>query len=201
MQTSKKLISFIRRCWEHVMPQAGKTHDKNIAMKLGNSMAFQASALTSHGWAIRRINWNDDTTMTEMDAAKRFCALARPELINFQKVAQYDSVDVIGRSADGSISENFQIVRPWEGDFWKKLKTSHGVDKEALSKDEFCRLIDKAVNGKLKYPLRDRKTLILLIDASPVRIQAETEVTSHLNTVSDRTGFKEIRLVGLDQVV
>lgn len=147
----------------------------------------------------RRTDWFETKTSTEMDTAKRFSLFTDNGLTDFQKANEDDDVDIQGRSPDGSVCEDFQVTRLWDGEFWKPLNTTGASDRE-LTREEIRELILRAVErkGTKKYAHGRRRMLTLLIDTNPVPVLAQlvSGIQADLKVRLDEIGFKQVWLVG-----
>jgi hypothetical protein len=146
---------------------------------------------------VRRVGWPDEKVRTEVEAVRRFCHGHRCKLVNVHSsLSQHDDADVAATSADGLISEQFQVTRLWDSRFWQKLNTSGAVDTKVTS-DQLVGFVREALQRKEKYPRPRRKQLILLLDTEPYQIQPHSALRGpELRAELLECEFKQIWIVG-----
>jgi hypothetical protein len=196
----------LKELWSRLIAASPKTTSVVATPRNRVTTGLQASLLRASAGggqdiSVRRTNWNDTGPSSEIETAKRFSKFVGNGLTHFEKAPEDDDVDIKGKSADGAMSEEFQITRLWDGKFWKQLKATDASDRQ-LSKEELYRLILDAVERKeKKYASERRKMLILLIDASPEGVLPSLipSILSDLKAALNRIGFKQVWLVGSDK--
>jgi hypothetical protein len=197
----------LKELWSRLMNVAQRKTTSVVATTRNRvTTGFQASLLraTAGGgqdFSARRTNWNDTGPSTEIETAKRFSEFVGNGLTHFEKAPEYDDVDIKGKSADGAMSEEFQITRLWDGKFWRQLNATGATDMQ-LSREELSNLILDAVERKgKKYASGRRKMLILLIDATPEGVLPSLipSIRSDLKVALNGIGFKQVWLVGSDK--
>jgi hypothetical protein len=176
--------------------------DASWTTPLTSSLQASAVRTTTGGGediSVRRVNWPDRGTSTEIDTAKRFSRLVGNGLSRFIKMPENDDVDIKGESAGGAIFEECQVTRLWDGKFWTELNSRRGATDRELTTDELCKLVLDAARRKatLYSPAR-RKMLVLLIDAAPEGVLPHIipRIRSSLKADLDRIDFKQVWLVG-----
>lgn len=147
-----------------------------------------------HDVHIRRRGTNTGKDEDEITVAKTFSHNFFPEFTNFEKDIQSSSVDVIAQSDKGHEVELFQITKLSDETFWAELSRNNQVTKVM---PEITLLVEKAIQKKLKYESKDRKKIILLIDARPGVMKCiADEIKTKLTSLAETAGFKQIWLVG-----
>jgi hypothetical protein len=200
----RRPVAVFKRLWKW-LSKGDRRNTKELISSKSSRVGLQAAVIRAtagedQGIAVRRIGWFETTSYTELDTAQRFCRLSYNALTNLEKVSQYNDVDILAKSADGSRSEEFQVTRLWDGTFWQQLNTTGAYDGQ-LSRDDLRNLARDAVRRKqCRYTYERRRKLILLIDTNPVAVLPHfNSIKADLKTKLDRIGFKQVWLVGPEQ--
>lgn len=99
-----------------------KTEKVTLLASVQSSAGVQARGIRAEPGegqriTIRRQGWSETTVSTEMDTARRYAVSAGAPFTRFTKAPEDDDVDVIAKSSDDTIVQEFQVTRPWGRDF------------------------------------------------------------------------------------
>lgn len=153
---------------------------------------------------VRRVNWNDNKELAELQAAENFCRFTGHHSWKLEARGQNDPVDITARSPEGA-SEDLQIVRLWEKNDWRQLNTKDaGAVDRCYNDQEAVELFRKVLGSKgvSKYPAAVRKKLTLLIDANPVARLSDfvAGIENAIKPFASQAGYKEVWAVGTEDV-
>jgi hypothetical protein len=179
-------------------------HEVSISTMTKSSMSLQATKIPgpltdAKQLVVRRVNWKDKKELTEQQAARNLCNFTGRETWPLELWEQNDPVvDVRATSPDGSVTDDFQIVRLWDQAAWKELNTRDAVDR-SYDDQGAIDLLRTVLNSKgiKKYPAAVRAALTLVVDANPIASPSRfvEGIESAIRPLA-QLGYKAVWLVG-----
>ena len=129
----------------------------------------------------------------ELSIVKLLAHNKKPYLVNFRNDLQDSPTDVIATGESGE-REYFQVTKLQSSSFWNKLRHDKQIDFVIEDVEE---LVRNAIRRKMKYPLKSRSSISLVIDAQPgLTTETVAGLKKELAPLLVSSGFSEIWIVG-----
>ena len=143
---------------------------------------------------VERSGFDMNKEAQEISVTKLFCHHFYPEFDTFRNDDQYSPYDVVAEVKSNRNKEYFQVTKLNDQDFWKKLNSDKRVD---VVLHNIEKLVKDAIKRKINFDAKEKKKIILLIDANPGVINSVgEELKDKLSNLLKSAGFKQIWLSG-----